>query len=341
MQQGDPLSDVLRAIRLRGAVFYYVSYGRDWAAEAPAAHEIAAAVMPGAEHVMEYHVITRGRGWAGIVGKAPVRIQAGDVIMFPHGDAHVMSSNPALKPTRIDRDWVYEHRNDPRPIPVNYHGNGRVSVDAPLADAETNVVCGFFGCDLRPFNPLIASLPPVLHLPALPGQDWNVQLIDQAVRASQSNNPGSRALLERMSEMMFVDAVRRYAEKIPESMGGWLRAVHDRQIGRALALLHTHPGREWSVDLLAREVAMSRSAFYARFVQLLGQPPMHYLAGWRMQIAANMLRQRERSVASIALESGYESEAAFTRAFKRHMGLPPGTWRRAQLHRTGAAGAST
>ncbi|MGE5522841.1 MAG: AraC family transcriptional regulator, partial [Rhodospirillaceae bacterium] len=157
---------------------------------------------------------------------------------------------------------------------------------------------------------------------------WVEQLAQQAVQASQHRHPGSEALLERMSEMMFVDAVRRHVERLPEEATGWLGGLRDRYVGKALGLMHAEPAREWNVDRLAKEVALSRSALYDRFVQFLGQPPMQYLANWRMQVAANLLRQGDTPIASVAFEAGYESEAAFTRAFKRHTGLPPATWRR-------------
>ena len=325
----DTLSDVLRSVRLRGAVFYYMSYGEEWAAEAPAAHEIAAAVMPGIEHVMEYHVITKGSGWAAILGEPPVRLAAGDIVMFPHGDPHVMSSAPGVRPTKFDAEWVFATRDDPKPIPITYHGAETYSTGAPAPDALTNVVCGFLGCDLRPFNPLVATLPRLLHLPAA-GDDghWVAQVMQQAVNASQSRRPGAEAVLERMSEMMFVDAVRRYVDSLPEEAKGWLAGLRDRHVGRALALLHGEPARDWTVDALAAEVALSRSAFYDRFAQLIGQPPMQYLTQWRMQVAAKLLRETRAPVASLALEVGYDSEAAFARAFKRLTGTPPAAWRR-------------
>jgi len=325
----DTLSDVLRFVRLRGAVFYYLNYGHDWAAEAPASQEIAAAVMPGAEHVMEYHVITKGAGWAAIVGQPPVRLAAGDIVMFPHGDAHVMSSAPGMRPKRFGTEWVFATRNDPKPIPIVFHDTEEFSFGEVVPDAVTNVVCGFLGCDLRPFNPLIATLPRLLHLPAGDGGNWIAPVLEQAVNASQNKRPGSEALLERLSEMMFVDAVSRYLDTLPESSSGWLAGLRDRHVGRALALLHAEPSRDWTIEELAGEVALSRSAFYERFLELIGQPPMQYLTQWRMQLAAKLLREGRAPVASIALEVGYDSEAAFSRAFKRITGKPPAAWRRA------------
>jgi AraC-like DNA-binding protein len=329
----DTLSDVLRSVRLRGAVFYYMSYGEEWAAEAPAAQEIAAAVMPGVEHVMEYHVLTKGAGWAAIVGEPPVRLDRGDIVMFPHGDPHVMSSAPGLRPTKFDAEWVFATRNDPKPIPIAYRGLEQVSVGEPAPDALTNVVCGFLGCDLRPFNPLIATLPRLLHLRASGNDDWVAQVMQRAVDASQNRRPGAEAVLERMSEMMFVDAVRRYVDALPESSKGWLAGLRDRHVGRALALLHGEPAHDWTIEALARDVALSRSALHDRFVQLIGQPPMQYLTQWRMQVAARLLRESRAPVASVALEVGYESEAAFARAFKRLTGTPPAAWRRARQAR--------
>ena len=324
----DTLSDVLRLVRLRGAVFYYMNYGKEWAAEAPAAREIAQAVMPGAEHVIEYHVITKGTGWAAIVGEPPVRLHSGDIVMFPQGDAHVMSSAPGMRPQRFDADWVFATRDDPKPIPIVFHGAREFSIGGVEPNAQTNVVCGFLGCDLRPFNPLIATLPRLLHLPAGAHGNWIAPVLQQAVDASQNRSPGSEALLERLSETMFVDAIRRYLDTLPEQTSGWLAGLRDRHVGRALALLHARPSRPWTIEELASEVALSRSALYDRFVQLVGQPPMQYLTQWRMQLAAKLLREGRSPVAAIALEVGYDSEAAFSRAFKRIAGKPPAAWRR-------------
>ena len=325
----DTLSDVLRFVRLRGAVFYYISSGQDWAAEAPSAREIAPAVMPGADHVMEYHVITKGSGWAAIVGQPPVRLAEGDIVVFPHGDPHVMSSAPHLRPAPSGTEWYFATRDVARPLPIAIQGVDDLSFGACVPDAPNNIVCGFLACDLRPFNPLIAALPRLLHLPGDAEGSWIAPALYQAVRASQNQQPGSAALLERLSEMMFVDAVRRYAERLPAQSGGWLAGLRDRYVGRALARLHADPARDWTIEVLAGEVALSRSALYDRFVQLVGQPPMQYLTQWRMQLAAKLLRESRAPVASIALDVGYDSEAAFSRAFKRVTGKPPAAWRRA------------
>jgi AraC-like DNA-binding protein len=325
----DTLSDLLRTVRLRGATFYYVSFRGRWSAGASAAREVAAAVMPGCEHVMEFHMLAKGSGWAAVSGLAPVRLEAGDVVVFPQGDPHVISCAPGVKPVVREPAWVLSQKGQPRPIPISL-SEGVVNVGAlPLESADAVAVCGFLGCDLRPFNPLIAALPRILHLPAARTGSWATHLINQAVIESTDRRPGGDALLERLSEMMFVDAARRCLESLPEDSIGWLAGLRDRHVGKALALIHEHPGRHWTLETLAQEVGLSRSAFHERFVQYLDQPPMQYLASWRIQLGARLLRETARVVASIALEVGYESEAAFCRAFKRVVGMPPAAWRRA------------
>lgn len=327
----DTLSDLLRGVRIRGAVFYYVSCRDQWAAESSPASEIAEAVMPGCDHVMEYHMIAKGTGWATVAGGSPVRLCTGDIVIFPRGDRHVMSGAPELEPVPRPAEWVFSTRKDPKPIPVAFHhGVLEPGASLPVAEAESVLVCGFLGCDTRPFNPLVSALPRLMHLPAPRAGDWVRHVIDQAVAEYNDPRPGGDAVLERLSEMMFVDAARRYLEDLPDDATGWLAGLRDRFVGKALALMHQRPDHNWSVDGLAREVGLSRSALHERFLRYLGHPPMHYLACWRLQLGAQLLRESDRHVATIALDVGYESEAAFSRAFKRMIGMPPSTWRRSQ-----------
>lgn len=329
----DTLSDLLRSVRLRGAVFYYVSFCDTWAAEGLPAKQIADAVMPGCEHVMEYHMVAKGNAWAAVSGMRPVRLGTGDIVMFPQGDRHVISSAPGLEPHPVNPDWVFSKRNDPKPVPISFHDGVREPGNLmPVDDAEAVMVCGFLGCDLKPFNPLVTALPRILHLPAERAGTWVANVIDQAVTESNARRPGGDAVLERLSEMMFVDAARRYLDHLPEDATGWLAGLRDRFVGRALALMHEKPDYAWTVDELAHETGLSRSALHERFSQFLGQPPMQYLANWRVQLGARMLRETNRNVASVALDVGYESEAAFSRAFKRLVGAPPAAWRRAQAN---------
>jgi len=322
----DTLSEVLRTVRLQGAVFFYMTGGRRWTAEAPASRDIARAVMPGAEHVMEYHVVTRGECWAGIVGEPPVRLTHGDIILFPQGDAHVLSSAPGMR-ADPNVSWYHQAQLDQLPLRISYDGAKLPTLASPDDPGLTTVACGFLSCDLRPFNPLIAALPRVLHLPAADGGGALAHLIERAVAESQERRAGGEAMLARMSEMLFIDAVRRHIESLPPEMTGWLAGLRDHFVGRAVALLHEKPAKDWTLEALGRQVGLSRSPLHERFVQLVGQPPMQYLTHWRMQLASGLLRNSNRTVGSVALEVGYASEAAFARAFKRLVGHPPAAWR--------------
>lgn len=327
----DTLSDLLRSVQLRGAVFYYVSLADKWALQNSDAREVAASVLPGCGHVMEYHMLTKGDCWAAITGEAPVRMSCGDLVIFPQGDGHTMASAPGLAPKPRPPEWVIARKDAARPLPMSFIGSrmeeGR---NLPADEAQNVLICGFLGCDLKPFNPLVAALPRLLHLPEARVGGWVSRALEQAVRESGERRPGGDAVLERLSEMMFVDAARSYLDSLPEDAVGWLAALRDRYVGRALAFLHDRPAEAWTIELLAAEVGLSRSALHERFVRFVGQPPMQYLANWRIQVGARLLRETSRTVASIALEAGYESEAAFCRAFKRLVGQPPATWRRSQ-----------
>jgi len=339
----DTLSDVLRTVRLRTAVFYYVSCEGDWVAEAPTSRDIALAVMPEAEHVMEYHVLTAGECYAGLVGEPAVKMRRGDIVLLSQGDAHVLSSAPGM---RADPDVksYFDLGRTKRPFRIHYDGQsqGTVDLEGALPPAETvpasaSFVCGFIGCDLKPFNPLIATLPRMLHLPAAGRSALSEEFATFAAAESAARRPGSEALLERLSEMMFVDAIRRHVEQLPAETTGWLAGLRDRFVGRALALLHERPAAPWTIEDLSSQVGLSRSALHERFVSLIGQPPVQYLTNWRMQLASRLLLEGRATVASVAVDVGYDSEAAFARAFKRLVGMPPAAWRRS--HEPAAARA--
>lgn len=325
----DILSDVLRGVRLRGAVFFYVSGHSHWAAEAPPAKDLAPLVMRGVDHVIEYHAVAQGNCWAGIRGGPSVQLSAGDVVMFPHGDAHFVASDPGMR-GNPDANWFSNSQAQALPLRIALNGDNVMHSAPADRSADTTIVCGFIGCDLQPFNPLIAALPRMLHLPADADNAWMATFAEHAVAESQAKRPGGEAMLARMSETMFVDAVRRYADHLPAESAGWLAALRDRAVSRALALLHQAPAQDWSIEELGQRVGASRSALHDRFVDLLGVPPMRYLAQWRMQMAARLLLETRATVAQIAADVGYDSEAAFARAFKRQAGQPPAAWRRAR-----------
>ena len=324
----DVLSDVLRSVRLTGAVYFDFELSSPWVAEAPASREIAAAVMPGAQRVIEYHLIARGACWGNIVGGPPIRLAEGDLIIFPQGDPHVLSSAPGM---RAAPDMALFARGT-APLPLVYERGGGGAERA-------RIICCFLGCDDRPFNPLLTALPRTIHLSGAGGQaasGWLATLLNIAVRESGSARAGRDNILGRMSELMFVEAIRRYIEALPSAEAGWLAGLRDPVVGQALAALHGEPAIAWTVETLARAVGVSRSVLADRFAEMVGHPPMQYLALWRMQLASRLLLEGE-SVAEAAAAVGYESEAAFSRTFKKAVGEAPATWRRLNVTRAASA----
>jgi len=315
----DTLSDVLRAVRLTGAVFFAIDASTPWVTEAPAAAAIAPHIMPGVEHVIEYHVITAGSCWGGVLDEPAIQLQAGDVIVFPQGDAHVISSAPGMR-AELDLSPHERASRSPLPIAISIQGGGR---------ERTQFICGFLGCDARPFNPLLAALPRVLHLRGS-GESGSVlrHLVELAVTESSAPKAGSDCVLSRLSELLFIEVVRRYVAALPEGNVGWFAGLRDEQIGRALQKLHQRPAHAWNLEELAKDVGMSRSVLAERFTHFVGVPPIQYLAQWRIQLAAGLLRSNSCGLAEIAERVGYGSEAALSRAFKRWVGVAPAVYRR-------------
>ena len=315
----DTLSEVLRAVRLKGAIFFAIDGSAPWLAETPPAREVGPYLLPGAEHVIEYHMVTAGSCYGAALDEPPVHLEAGDVIVFPQGDSHVLSSAPGMRGT-VDYEPFQAARGCPLPIGLRLDGGGT---------ARTQVTCGFFGLDARPFNPLLAALPRVIHLPGVGSPEGGFAGVGQlAVAESAARRPGGEAVLARLSELLFVEVVRRYVETLPPESRTWLAGLRDESVGRVLGKLHAQPARDWTLEELARQSGLSRSVLAERFTQFVGLPPMQYLAGWRMQLAATLLSTTSAGLSEIAAEVGYGSEAAFSKAFKRTVGASPADWRR-------------
>ncbi len=317
--RADVLSDVLSAVRLKGAIYYTFDLTSPWVADTPPSRQIAGILMPGAERVIEYHVIAAGTAWGHAVGQPPIRLSAGDLIIFPQGDAHVLSSAPGMRAAPGMSQWV----RPTTPMPIMYEMGGG-------GPDEARIVCCFLGLDERPFNPLLAALPQTIHLSTAGdarADSWLGPLVSIAIGESRSTRPGTGNVLARLSELMFVEAVRRYIEMLPPAESGWLAGLRDPMVGLALAALHGEPARAWTVEDLAHLAGASRSVLAERFTAMVGQPPMQYLALWRMQLASRLLTDGN-GVAAVASHVGYESEAAFSRAFKKLVGQAPGTWRK-------------
>ena len=328
----DVLSDVLLAVRLTGAVFFDVEARSPFAIESPSTDVIASRVMAGAEHVIAFHVMTEGTCWSEVSDQVepPTPLNAGEIIIYPAGDANIMASAPGMRGKPNEQNY---YRPTDRLLPISLTMNRDAGADT------CRFVCGFLGCDSRPFNPLLDALPRVVHSPvSATSRGWLTNLLDVAVKESLHRAEGSEAMLAKLAELMFVEAMRNHIQSLPEDAHGWFAGLRDPQIGTALRLIHGRPMEPWTLEQLAREVGLSRSAFAERFAAYVEVPPMQYLARWRLQIAARLLEDKTKSVAQAAAEVGYLSEAAFNRAFKKYVGAAPGAWRRERADRGRPAG---
>ena len=319
---GDTLSDVLRAVRLTGAVFIDVDVTVPWATFAPKSHHLIPLIMPDAQHLVSYHLVTEGRCYAVQAGHDPVALETGDMIVFPHGDHHTLASEASLRaPGSFDMTDV--DLSSQRPWKIVGGGNGSDRI---------KLVCGFLGCDVRPFNPLLAALPARIHCNGK-SPDCSARLsqfYQMAVMESHGQRIGGESILAKLSELLFIELIRMYLESLPQEQTGWLAGLRDRHVGQTLSLMHAQPAKDWTLEMLSNEVGLSRSALADRFTAFVGLPPMQYLARWRMQIASGMLMAGQSNIAKIAVDVGYESEAAFSRAFKKAVGMPPAAWRKSR-----------
>lgn len=321
----DVLSDVLRAVRLTGAIYFDMNFRPPFVGESPEMSAIADAVMPEAERVISFHMLLTGSCFAEIVADpaadlAPVRLEAGDVVVFPMGDANVVTSTPGLRDTP-DLANYYRPLDRQLPFVPNHAQRG--------GDGDIRFVCGYFGCDAHPFNPLLDALPRLVHYRGGDsGDGWLAQVIRLAVEESERHRAGGETVLAKASELLFVEVLRGYLDSLPADSRSWLAGLRDPNVGASLRLIHARPAEDWSLERLAREAGLSRSVFADRFSHYVGTSPMNYLGRWRMQIAAGRMQAPGVSIAQAGAEVGYESEAAFNRAFKKYVGMPPGSWRR-------------
>ena len=325
----DPLSDVLRAVKLTGALFFAIDAAAPWGVEVPHNDSYAPWLFPGAQHVVSFHVILDGRGWVVMPGLAPTPFRGGDILVFAHGDPYRLLSAPNQQPEFDAGATVHFLREmvaGRLPFLTEEGGGGK---------ERTRYVCGYLGCDMRPFNPVLGALPRFLHVEraSRARPDLLDRLVDLTLEEATSGRPGGESIRLRLSELIFVETIRRHLVGRAAPLEGWLAGLGDPAVGRALALFHGAPARPWTLDQLAREAGLSRTVLAQRFAQLVGCPPMHYLTLWRLQLAARLLADSTIKVAAAAYEVGYDSEAAFSRAFKKATGLSPGNWRRGVVDR--------
>ncbi len=328
----DAVSEVLRVVRLDGAVFLDAQFTAPWCVISEADAELCARFLPHSERVISYHLVAEGACWARLEDDpgSAIRLHAGELLVVPQGESHVMASAMNLAPEPSAPLLAEQLQAGGTEVMRIAHGGG---------GTPTRLVCGFLACDDTLGNPLLASLPRIFKIDMRndPHSAWLEASIRYAAGEAAQWRAGSTIVLARLSELLFVDAVRRCIDMLPADRKGWLAAVRDRFVGRALSLLHAHPAQSWTVERLAHEVGISRSAFALRFTDLIGQPPMQYLAHWRLKIAAHELLHGAKPLAAVAAQVGYESEAAFNRAFRREFGMPPAGWRKQQAHREDGA----
>jgi len=313
----DVLSEVLKVVRLEGAVFYNGEFSAPWSFRSPASRRLAPYLAPGAGHVIIYHLFTEGRGYAETKHGTRVALGAGDIVIFPHGDPHMLGNGPV-------RDTVNSERELQRILSqglklVRIGGGGEV----------TRIICGYMACEPQLSRLFLAGLPPVfkINIRSDASGQWLENSIRFSVAEADTSRAGSEAVLAKLSEALFVETLRRYIAQLPREQTGWLAGARDPEVGNALALMHRKPAHPWTIADLASAAGISRSVLAERFRQYLGEPPMTYLTRWRLQLGAQMLNSTSYSVAQIAAEVGYESEPAFNRAFKRQFNLPPARFR--------------
>lgn len=322
----DALSETLRVVRLVGAIFIRARFTAPWSYPSPPADAMAPILEPGAERVVIFHLITEGECVVEIAGVAPVRVVAGDVVIVPHGHEHLMGSEPGLPPPECP---PLEELLAQRPHEHSHGGGGPV----------TRMVCGYLACDARIARMLLGGLPPIVRV-NVRGSDagsWLEASLRYALAEAGSPRPGGAGVLAKLAEVLFIEVLRLYMNERGAEHTGWLAGVRDRIVGAALTAIHRRPAHAWTLEELAREAGTSRSVLAERFQFLVGTSPIQYLTQWRMLLAANLLSQSNAPLARIAEDVGYQTDTAFSRAFRREYGKPPATWRRSRIAATADA----
>lgn len=319
----DILSDVLASVRLTGAVFFDSMFRSEFVAPSPEASIIAASLMPASQYVFFVHTLLEGSCFTEATDSSmeALPLEAGDIIVFPLDDGHVICSSIGL---RAAPDVALYIPPADRRLPY-----------APMSKATPSTcrfIFGYLGCDMEPYNPLVRSLPRRLLGRGIAKRDGLAHLIQYAAAETALRQSGGDAVLMRIAELLFIEVIRQHVQSSAAESPNWLSGLRDPHIGRALRLIHSRPGSAWTLEGMAREVGLSRSVFAERFHNFVGLSPMQYLTRWRMQLAGRRLEMPGMSIAQASAESGYGSEAAFNRAFKKLTGVPPGQWRKRQLH---------
>jgi len=317
----DALSDVLKSVRLEGAIYLNAEFTAPWCVRGELGFASVRERLAGADHVAFFHFLTEGACKVRLAeGGEVLDAVAGDLILLPREGRHLLGTDLHLAPMEGKAEITPDPGSDAELFQMRHGGGG----------AATRFVCGYLALSRSVFRPLFEALPRLLCIRIGDGPAAALlrEMLRAGVRESADARPGANSMLAKLAEFMFVEAMRRHMATLPPEGKGWLAGVRDPHVGRALALLHAEPEKPWTVDALARAAALSRSALAERFTALMNESPMQYLTRWRLALAARTLRSGSDSVARVAGSSGYESEAAFNRAFKREFGVPPAAWRR-------------
>ncbi|WP_158754131.1 AraC family transcriptional regulator [Dyella sp. S184] len=319
----DALSEILRVVRLVGAIFIQARFTAPWSYQSPCADSVAPLLEPGAERVVIFHLITEGECFVELASQPPTRLIAGDVVLFPQGNEHRMNSQPGLAPAVSGRlDAVLSRR----PRQLAYGGGG----------PTTRIVCGYLACDARFARMLLAGLPALVKVNVRGSNAgaWLEASVRYAVVEARSPRPGGAGVLAKLAEVLVIEVLRLYVNEQREGRTGWLAGLGDPIVGPALNAMHSRPAQAWTLEALANAIGTSRSVLAERFHYLVGSSPMLYLTQWRMLLAANLLYQSNAPLARIAEDVGYQTDTAFSRAFRREFGAPPAAWRRHQWTRS-------
>jgi AraC-like DNA-binding protein len=314
----DPLAQIVQVIKLDSAIYLNGEFSEPWCMSSPEACALAPLLSPGAEQVIIYHLLCEGKAQVHLHDGTRVTLSPGDLIAFPHGHRHMIGSGARVTPVEaLDvLPGILEH--------------GLEMIKAGGGGVRSRFICGFLVCDPQLCQGFLGGLPPFIQVNIRddqPGQ-WLENTLRFSVEQASRSETGSDAMLTKLSEVLFAETLRRYLQKLPEGQTGWLAGAKDPEVGKALTLLHQRHANPWTVASLAQETGLSRTVLSERFRHFLGEPPMTYLTRWRLRLGARALAATSHSVAQIALENGYESEAAFNRAFKRQYGLPPARYRK-------------
>ena len=313
----DVLSEVLKVVKLQGAMFYNGEFSAPWSLGSPASRTVAPFLAPEARHVIVYHLLTEGQASARLVGGESIALEAGDIVIFPHGDEHILENGPHTKTVDMAKELV---RIFSQGLKLSRMGGG---------GKVTKFVCGYMACEPRLSQIFLSGLPPMFKVSIRDDASgrWLENSIRFSVNEADASRAGGEAVLAKLSEVLFVETLRAYIAHLPAEQTGWLAGARDQEVGKTLALMHRSPAHPWTIASLAKEAGLSRSVLAERFRHYLNEPPMAYLTRWRLQLGAQMLATTSYSVAQIASEVGYESEAAFNRAFKREFTVPPARFR--------------